>query len=1030
MYVSGKPISQKESFTAAHASEFWTIAPGQSKAVIFIAFTSELPGLFQGFVHIKMAKENLLVPVTISVSKGGLHITPSLVDFHTLITPRQTRMVTLSATNSGEQSVELQEITVHSGNETNSFGNLHIAEFDPVVVPPRATLQFGKVLYTPDELEEGIWGGMLKLTTNDTVPAVKNVMIPYVARILFGSFGFMKDQCKFRTNPKGAVNITKVIMVSNNFREPVHVHSAQVNDSLFSVSSFFPQVIQPAQAKTLLTLRFTAPASAYRYAAQLELATNVSALQIPLTVYHNMLNCGSAEVGRPISDVDFSSIAARDSCSGPEFNVSFGKVQMMIPKMKILVLHNQNPDNVTINNVFYTDTKLTVTVEQILNAGNKPLKWEGMSPLPRGKTPYNPIQLPPGGRVFLGLKISSGQANGTSLIPLQFITSAKEEFNVTIEYEAVQGVLGFMPATLKFEPSFPGKVQEKTIAARSSFKNLMNVQGVRCTDERIIPTLLVEQLGSNNRTEIASVRFDPSKGKNYMRDEAFHIPFDSVLSQEEVHQWSSLQRQWEGPKEVSATIYFDTDTVRGAPVAVSTGVYKPNLVVAGREDGIAKISFPQTHTGGNRKEVLTLQNPADVPVKAQLVFQDSTEDMPESSFHSEHTESVLIPAGEEVDLGPVIFTPKVHQNYSVVVYLRNNLTMLEPIMLVGEGGSARLVFENDALNFDITAAELVTHRPVYRTFEAVNDRDVAVQVTGMTIGGAECKNYGFEIVDCHSFTIGPRASYRLQVSYLPDFSILETHRELKLVTEQGPLTIPLNAVLPAGHFQKFSHDIWHERYDQPFKKIFLLLLCLVIASVVLVLFIDAQTLRRKLIWTPSCEYVMIAQFPSIDVLTNMAGASFKKKQQKMKAEIKPEPSSTAASVDPPPKPEVKKSKKELARERLEKERAERAEREKAEKALRAEKAAKQKAERAAQAQKEAEEKTEKERLKAEKLEKEKAEKEKRAEEDRIRKEKEKEEKEKAKQLEISKNKEVCFGLSKNIYNHASKEHLFEFRSNS
>ena len=36
----------------------------------------------------------------------------------------------------------------------------------------------------------------------------------------------------------------------------------------------------------------------------------------------------------------------------------------------------------------------------------------------------------------------------------------------------------------------------------------------------------------------------------------------------------------------------------------------------------------------------------------------------------------------------MVFSPLDHQNYSTVVYLRNNLTMLEPILLQGAGGSA------------------------------------------------------------------------------------------------------------------------------------------------------------------------------------------------------------------------------------------------------------------------------------------------------------------------------------------------------
>ena len=77
--------------------------------------------------------------------------------------------------------------------------------------------------------------------------------------------------------------------------------------------------------------------------------------------------------------------------------------------------------------------------------------------------------------------------------------------------------------------------------------------------------------------------------------------------------------------------------------------------------------------------------------------------------------------------------------------------------------------------FDLTPAELATHKPVFRTFEAFNDHDAAVAVTGISLTGSKedrpCEASGFKIMACQSFIVAPKESYQFEVSFLPDFSV-------------------------------------------------------------------------------------------------------------------------------------------------------------------------------------------------------------------------------------------------------------------
>lgn len=61
--------------------------------VIFVSFSSQITGKFKGFVHMKTDALTLLIPVEIMVTKGGVHVTPELVDFQTLVSPSQSRLI-------------------------------------------------------------------------------------------------------------------------------------------------------------------------------------------------------------------------------------------------------------------------------------------------------------------------------------------------------------------------------------------------------------------------------------------------------------------------------------------------------------------------------------------------------------------------------------------------------------------------------------------------------------------------------------------------------------------------------------------------------------------------------------------------------------------------------------------------------------------------------------------------------------------------------------------------------------------------
>lgn len=59
----------------------------------------ELLTPFQGYVHVQTDRENLVVPVELHVSRGGVDPSPSEVDFGVLTSPSERRQASVTLVN-------------------------------------------------------------------------------------------------------------------------------------------------------------------------------------------------------------------------------------------------------------------------------------------------------------------------------------------------------------------------------------------------------------------------------------------------------------------------------------------------------------------------------------------------------------------------------------------------------------------------------------------------------------------------------------------------------------------------------------------------------------------------------------------------------------------------------------------------------------------------------------------------------------------------------------------------------------------
>ncbi|VDO49422.1 unnamed protein product, partial [Onchocerca flexuosa] len=339
------------------------------------------------------------------------------------------------------------------------------------------------------------------------------------------------------------------------------------------------------------------------------------------------------------------------------------------------------------------------------------------------------------------------------------------------------------------------------------------------------------------------------------------------LAEIDYYLYSRLRRKFlaleaEGKNYVNETIIIDTDKVKHLEVPLTSKLVWPKLLTR------STVHFPLTAVGNFTIVNLTLTNPSSLPVAVQLlplvIYPDA--DMLIDFFRSEldspltepiemnetlmfslrdtelftlkpdspvpklreelegvlgisipkFTLSMLLQPGMKVRVR-VGFLPSDYVLRSSLLLIRNNLTVLEPVVLYGRGARMDMQVEGRAartrvpLTFEIQPHHLsdchnpkrfffffffvffynlvfngldrfqfgfcfnflkfpgLTHKlfttlTVKRSFTVMNTGEVVFTVVNMSINNIPCENRGFRILNCHPFQLKPNETHILDVA--------------------------------------------------------------------------------------------------------------------------------------------------------------------------------------------------------------------------------------------------------------------------
>ncbi|KAK1343142.1 hypothetical protein QTO34_015916 [Cnephaeus nilssonii] len=181
----------------------------------------------------------------------------------------------------------------------------------------------------------------------------------------------------------------------------------------------------------------------------------------------------------------------------------------------------------------------------------------------------------------------------------------------------------------------------------------------------------------------------------------------------------------------------------------------------------------------------------------------------------------------------VVFTPADYGKVTSLILIRNNLTVVDMIAVEGFGArellkvGGRLPGPGGSLRFKVPESTLMDCRrqlkdskqilSITKNFKVENIGPLPITVTSLKINGYNCQGYGFEVLDCHQFSLHPNTSRDISIVFTPDFTSSWVIRELTLVTAADlEFRFTLNVTLP-HHLLPLCADVvpgpsWEESF--------------------------------------------------------------------------------------------------------------------------------------------------------------------------------------------------------------------------
>ncbi|NWQ69965.1 TM131 protein, partial [Neopipo cinnamomea] len=735
-----------------------------------------------------------------------------------------------------------------------------------------------------------------KITVKAKEKSYSKLEIPYQAEVLDGYLGFDHAATLFHIRDSAADSVERLIYLTNTFGFAVLIHDVVLPEEakpMFKVQNFSkPVLIPPNESRYIFTLHFMPSTSSVHIDNNILLITNASKFHLPVRAYTGFLDYFVLPPKTEEQFIDFGILSATEATS-ILFALAIKSWHIIGDGLAVELLTTEKGNRTTIIANHHELQNATASDQSsvILASG------------------YYAVF-----RVNLIAKELEGIHDGAVQI-----TTDYEILTIPVKAVIAVGSLTCSPKHIFLPPSFPGKVVHQSLNIMNSFSQKVKIQHIRSLSEDI--RFSYKRLRSNKedlepgkKSKIANIYFDPGAqcgdrcyvGLPFLTKSESKVQH-SIAMQEDA--WDSdwdlhenLFKEWTEIKEnsshrLNAVFEVDTDLQKDVRLKITAEMAWPSILISPRH-----LNFPLTNTNSSSEEEIFLENPADVPVYIQFLpvalysnpstFVDKLLERfnlsKPANFNQRTLEfqvfrncvqplqttlgltkgmarhsilSLILKPGERKSV-KVKFTPVLNKTVSSLIVIRNNLTVIDAIMVQGQGTTESLKIAGkppgpgSSLRFKITEALLkdCSEKMKYkepnftlrRTFKVENTGQLQINVKTMEISGYTCEGYGFKVVNCQEFALSANASKDIVILFTPDFTASRVIRELKFITAGGSeFVFILNASLPYHMLATCA-----EALPRPNWELALYIIISGIMSVLFLLVIGTAYLEAQGIWEP------------------------------------------------------------------------------------------------------------------------------------------------------------------------------------
>ena len=184
-----------------------------------------------------------------------------------------------------------------------------------------------------------------------------------------------------------------------------------------------------------------------------------------------------------------------------------------------------------------------------------------------------------------------------------------------------------------------------------------------------------------------------------------------------------------------------------------------------------------------------------------------------------------VPPHKKFSIGPIIFKPNKKGNINGTLFLKNNLTILYPLKLKGEGGSGNIKFIDNCKgkkelkckiyeenNFIIEIDENIYEKEIKgidklnRTITLINNGNLPMTIKNITIDNSnECQTSNMRIVQCKEFILNPQEIIDIDIEIIPNYRYNSTNKIISFNTEYQSFFLNVFIIFSKDFFETQNH---------------------------------------------------------------------------------------------------------------------------------------------------------------------------------------------------------------------------------